>query len=84
MGTNKTLFELDTLNMSLQKMNRLVSYETFSFFSIYASTINSIAEFRSSEKPYLIASIYGHILAIVDPDKKNVGLPFKLQSIKAE
>ncbi|MBL7914462.1 MAG: hypothetical protein JNL49_05395 [Bacteroidia bacterium] len=81
-GTNKTLFELDTLNMSLIKMNRLVSYETFSFFSIYASTINSIAEFKSSDKSYLIASIYGHILAIVDPDKKDVGLPFKLQSLK--
>ncbi len=43
-GTNKTLFELDTLDMSLHKMNRLVNYETFSFFSIYASTINSIAK----------------------------------------
>ncbi|MBK7389899.1 MAG: hypothetical protein IPI23_12785 [Bacteroidetes bacterium] len=29
----------------------------------------------------MIASIYGHLVAIVDPDKKNVGLPFKLQSI---
>ncbi|MBL0072743.1 MAG: hypothetical protein IPP34_13450 [Bacteroidetes bacterium] len=80
-GTNKTLFELDTLSMSLLKMNRLVSYESFEFFSIYASTINSITEFRNSGKPYLIASIYGHLVAIVDPDKKNVGLPFKFQSI---
>lgn len=31
-GTNKTLFELDTLSMSLLKMNRLVSYESFEFF----------------------------------------------------
>ena len=81
-GTNKTLFELDTLNMTLHKMRRLVSYEKFSFFSIYASTINSIAEFRSSGRPVLIASIYGHILAIVDPETKDVGLPFKLQSLR--
>lgn len=81
-GTNKTLFELDTLNMSLNKMNRQVSYESFEFFSIYASTINSIAEFKSSGKPYLIASIYGHILAIIDPEKMDVGLPYKLHSLK--
>lgn len=81
-GTNKTLFELDTLHMSLNKMNRQVSYESFEFFSIYASTINSIAEFKSSGKPYLIASIYGHILAIIDPEKMDVGLPYKLHSLK--
>ncbi|MFN0030554.1 MAG: two-component regulator propeller domain-containing protein [Flavobacteriales bacterium] len=67
-GTNKSLFILNTQDYSIRPMNTFYSRPTdgFDFFDIPASRITSIAEGHWKEHPVVWASVYGHGVAVFD------------------
>lgn len=71
-GTNKTLFTLDTAKLSLETI-ALSSHPRIKwFYSIYSSRINTMSTLKVGDKKLLSASIYGHYIALLDLDRKNL------------
>lgn len=81
-GTNKTLFELDTASMELKVMSGLTETTAFEFFDIFASNINTITEYQYGGKSVLIISIYGHLMAAVDTETNKVRLFYNVKPSK--
>ncbi|HQV01027.1 MAG TPA: two-component regulator propeller domain-containing protein, partial [Bacteroidia bacterium] len=70
-GSNKTIFTLDTLKMELSIIPVAKQSVTQGFLSAYASRINSITGLQLDNKNYVINSFYGHFVSIVDLERKN-------------
>lgn len=71
-GTNKTIFILDTTNVSLQMMPFNPALDDKGFYSIYSSRINFMTDVLVGEKALLCGLIYGHTPAMVDLERWNL------------
>ena len=71
-GSNKTLFFLDTISFTISKMHCYPSMYNEGFNSIVSSRINSITQFEHHGDTLVLASVYGHVPHIIHPEKKNV------------
>ncbi|HUM47042.1 MAG TPA: two-component regulator propeller domain-containing protein, partial [Chitinophagales bacterium] len=71
-GTNKTLFILDTLKIELQTVPVNPRLLHTLFFSIYSSRVNSISPLQVANRELIAFSFYGHYLALVDLKRKNI------------
>ena len=71
-GSNKTLFVLDTIKILLNPVESNVNKDELKFYSIQSSRVNSIIEFPFNGDTLIAASFYGQYIGVVDSDKKNI------------
>lgn len=65
-GSNKTLFLLDTISQKLQTIDGIVSLSYLDFYNISSSQINSIVEFPFRGSNSIWIEIFGHLVALFD------------------
>jgi ligand-binding sensor domain-containing protein/two-component sensor histidine kinase len=71
-GTNKTIFMLDTAKIELKVIPSNPRLTNSFFYSIYSSRVNSMDEINIGGRNLLAASVYGHLINLVDLQKKNI------------
>ncbi|MEO8146036.1 MAG: two-component regulator propeller domain-containing protein [Bacteroidia bacterium] len=71
-GSHKTTFFLDTINITISNMMCHDALKSYYFHSIVSSRINSIAQMVHKTDTVIVISLYGHVLHIVHPEKKNI------------
>ncbi|MGB3076488.1 MAG: two-component regulator propeller domain-containing protein [Chitinophagales bacterium] len=71
-GTNKTMFMLDTVTMELQLIPANPLLQSLKYFSIYSSRVNCISNIRIAGHHFIAASFYGHFITIADRARKNL------------
>ncbi len=73
-GSNKTLFELETKEMKLHPLTKIKKGTTFNFESIFASNFNSLSTCNHLGDTLILASVYGHLLMLIDPNFLQVAI----------
>jgi signal transduction histidine kinase/streptogramin lyase len=71
-GSNKSLFFLDTVSFTISSMYCYPSIYNEGFNSIVSSRINSITQIKRNADTLVLASVYGHTPYIIHPENKNV------------
>lgn len=71
-GTNKTIFHLDTLTYKIEMVLPGKKLRSANFYSISSSRVNSIAEITWKNDTFLMPMFYGHTEFLVDFKRKNV------------
>jgi len=71
-GTNKTVFLLDTVTLNCSLMKADSNYFSSAFNSISSSRVNSIVQFRHKKDTVIAISFYGHWISLIHPEKKNI------------
>lgn len=70
-GSNKTIFTLDTLKMELKTMQVAAQSVNQGFLSAYASRVNTITSVQLDNRRFVLNSFYGHFVSIIDMPRKN-------------
>ncbi len=70
-GSNKTIFILDTLKMELRTMPVAKQSASMGFFSIYASRVNVIGNIQLDKRKLVLSSFYGQYITLIDLPRKN-------------
>ncbi|MBK9733293.1 MAG: hypothetical protein IPO83_18735 [Chitinophagaceae bacterium] len=71
-GTNKTIFILDTSSVELKMIPSNPKIDDKGFYSIYSSRINSITDLRIGERNLMCGLTYGHTAVLADLERKNL------------
>lgn len=71
-GTNKTIFILDTAAVELRLIPSNPRMDAKGFYSIYSSRINSITDVPVGARSLLIGLVYGHTAVMADLERKNL------------
>jgi ligand-binding sensor domain-containing protein/two-component sensor histidine kinase len=71
-GSNKTVFLVDTISMVLNTVENNIKKDETHFFSILSSRVNSIIELPLNGDTILAASFYGQYIGLIHPKKKNI------------
>ncbi len=71
-GTNKTIFILDTVTLQLKTIELNPELNSSTFYSIYSSRVNSIAGFVAGNRNVIVASYYGQAITLVDLERHNI------------
>lgn len=83
-GTNKTLFLLDTATLSLSTIKSNALLVDKSFYNINGSQVNEIAEIKHHGQALIAASFYGHYIALIDSKRNNISYLYPDTSILFE
>lgn len=71
-GTNKTIFILDTINITLSEIPANPKLLRTSFYSVYSSRANSMDHIRSGGRNLTVVSYYGQYISLIDLNRKNI------------
>ncbi|MBK9636870.1 MAG: hypothetical protein IPO63_03305 [Bacteroidetes bacterium] len=71
-GSNKTLFYLDTIDFTITNMYCNASLSDAGFNSVVSSRINNLTQLAHHDDTVILASVYGHVPYIIYPEKKNI------------
>ena len=71
-GTNKTIFILDTASIELKVIRSNDKLKNVNFYSLYSSRFNCITDVRVGERNLICGLPYGHTAMIADPERRNL------------
>lgn len=71
-GTNKTIFILDTASIELKVIRSNEKLKNVNFYSLYSSRFNCITDVWVGERNLICGLPYGHTAMIADPERKNL------------
>ncbi|MBX7109333.1 MAG: hypothetical protein K1X61_11855 [Chitinophagales bacterium] len=71
-GTNKTIFMLDTRSVALKLIPTNPEMDNKGFYAVYASRYNYITEFPDGNRNLLCGLPYGHVVVMADLQRKNL------------
>ncbi|MEP7265821.1 MAG: two-component regulator propeller domain-containing protein, partial [Bacteroidota bacterium] len=71
-GTNKTIFELDTLTLGFHTMKVNSKVQSDYFFSTKSSRVNAISQLAIKGDTAIVASFYGHYITLIHPERQNI------------
>jgi signal transduction histidine kinase/ligand-binding sensor domain-containing protein len=71
-GTNKTIFILDTINVELKMIDAHESLKQDLFFSLYSSRITGLSDVHIGNRNLIGALAYGHTVLLADVKRKNL------------
>ncbi|MEO6168270.1 MAG: two-component regulator propeller domain-containing protein [Chitinophagales bacterium] len=71
-GTNKTIFILDTTSVELKMIPSNPKIDDKGFYSIYSSRINYITDFWVGTRNLMCGLTYGHTVVMADLERRNL------------
>jgi ligand-binding sensor domain-containing protein len=80
-GSNKTTFILDTINVGLKMIDAHERLKKELFFSLYSSRITGLSDVHIGNRNLVVALAYGHTVLMADVERKNL---YWLQSRKGD
>ena len=71
-GTNKTTFILDTINVELNLIHSNEQLKNDLFYALYSSRITGLSDVHIGNRNLIAALAYGHTILVADVERKNL------------